>query len=494
MSIDVSRTREAAAGPAPEERTVRLDSPVWDPAAARSWERRYTRRLLLCDVLAVSLSLMLTFAAVQADSRPGNSVVTSLFLLILWVLLLGAAGARDPRTAMVPGVQSRRTLIVTLALFGAVAMLATVAGWETAREHLMLSMPVGLALLLGLRRISRSRLGNRSQRSWEGTRRALVLGERSKVEHLVSHLDEEGPRSGYKVIDTAVLPGCGVPRAECRDEVSAAVDAVTRAGADAVILASSDGLDVTALRELGWRLAALDVSLVMAPALNGVANSRLHTESVGGLPMVHVVYPRINGCAALAKRAFDIIFSLAVLAVILPVLALIAMAVVIDSRGPVLFRQERVGIHHSRFTMFKIRSMAVDAEERRAELLTASEGNDVLFKMFRDPRVTRIGRWLRRFSLDELPQFLNVLRGDMSVVGPRPPLPEEVMRYDEQADRRLLVKPGITGLWQVHGRSDLSWEDSLRLDLYYVENWSLAADLSIVLKTMRVVVTGAGAY
>jgi exopolysaccharide biosynthesis polyprenyl glycosylphosphotransferase len=179
---------------------------------------------------------------------------------------------------------------------------------------------------------------------------------------------------------------------------------------------------------------------------------------------------------------------------LMPVLLLIALAVRLDSPGPVLYRQERIGVNGRGFTILKFRSMSVDADCLLAELLYRNEGGGLLFKMRRDPRVTRVGRWLRRFSLDELPQLFNVLGGSMSLVGPRPPLPAEVERYDSSVSRRLLVKPGLTGLWQISGRSDLSWEEAVRLDLRYVENWSLALDALILVKTVRAVVSSSGAY
>lgn len=470
--------------------------PVWDPAAARNWERGYIRRLRAADVLVVASAVL---CASWVDSSVLNSgsiagLVSSAVLVTLWTVLLGLWGARDPRTAMTGSGQIRRVWGATSALFGVLAAVGLVAGWEEARTHLLVTLPVALLLLLGARRVWRSRLRRHSCRSGAGTHRVLVMGEKGKADHIAAHLRGQGPASGYSVAGLMALSDGEGHAHTLRDLVSRATDAATRAGVDAVILAAPDALDPVSLRELGWRLAELDISLSLAPSLEEVAGSRLRTESVGGLPVVHVEYPKLRGSAASIKRGFDIVFSLTALIMIAPILAVLALAVVIDSRGSVLFRQERIGLNHSRFTMFKIRSMAIDAEQRREMLLADSEGNEMLFKMRRDPRITRVGGVLRRFSLDELPQFLNVLRGEMSVVGPRPPLPGEVESYDDLADRRLLVKPGITGLWQVQGRSDLSWEDSLRLDLYYVENWSLSTDISIVLRTVRAVVTGNGAY
>jgi exopolysaccharide biosynthesis polyprenyl glycosylphosphotransferase len=215
---------------------------------------------------------------------------------------------------------------------------------------------------------------------------------------------------------------------------------------------------------------------------------------VAGLPLIHVTTPTLEGGQRVAKRLFDIAVSGLLIVLFTPLMFILAMLIKADSRGPVLFKQERVGIEGAHFKMLKFRSMVVDAEERLADLAHRNEGNGVLFKLKNDPRVTRVGGFIRKFSLDELPQLFNIFGGSMSLVGPRPPLPREVEAYEQDVRRRLLVKPGLTGLWQVSGRSNLSWQDSVRLDLYYVENWSLAGDLVILLRTIRAVFHSTGAY
>ncbi|MDQ0743122.1 exopolysaccharide biosynthesis polyprenyl glycosylphosphotransferase [Clavibacter sp. B3I6] len=217
---------------------------------------------------------------------------------------------------------------------------------------------------------------------------------------------------------------------------------------------------------------------------------------MAGLPLIHVETPRYEGTKLFAKRAFDIVASSLLLLVASPVLLAISMTIRLSTPGPVLFRQERVGINGRPFQMLKFRTMVTDAEALLLALQDQNRdaGNSVLFKMKDDPRVTPVGRFLRRYSLDELMQLVNVLNGSMSLVGPRPPLAREVETYETKVHRRFLVKPGITGLWQVSGRSNLSWEDSVRLDLYYVENWSIVGDLVILWKTARAVVAREGAY
>jgi exopolysaccharide biosynthesis polyprenyl glycosylphosphotransferase len=232
----------------------------------------------------------------------------------------------------------------------------------------------------------------------------------------------------------------------------------------------------------------------MAPALTDIAGPRIHTQQVAGLPLIHVTTPTLEGGQRVAKRLFDLTVSGILVVITLPLMALISLMVILDSPGPILFRQKRVGMGGAEFEMFKFRSMVPDAEQRLADLAELNDGHGVLFKMKQDPRVTRIGSVLRKYSLDELPQLFNILAGSMSLVGPRPPLPVEVAGYEQDVLRRLLVKPGLTGLWQVSGRSNLSWQDSVRLDLYYVENWSLAGDVVIILRTARAVFLSTGAY
>jgi exopolysaccharide biosynthesis polyprenyl glycosylphosphotransferase len=269
--------------------------------------------------------------------------------------------------------------------------------------------------------------------------------------------------------------------------------AVAMSGADTVVLTSGH-LDADEIRDLSWQLEKLDVDLVVSPGMADVASPRLTVRLVGGQPLLHVDKPRYDGAKRFQKRAFDVGFALMVLLLTSPVLLAAALAVKASSRGPVLYRSERIGIDGKPFQMIKFRSMVVDADRRLADIAHLNEGGAMLFKIRHDPRVTGVGRFLRRYSLDELPQFVNVLTGEMSVVGPRPPLRTEVEAYDDHVRRRLLVRPGITGLWQVSGRSDLSWEDSVRLDLSYVENWSMLGDLAIALKTANAIFRATGAY
>jgi exopolysaccharide biosynthesis polyprenyl glycosylphosphotransferase len=283
-----------------------------------------------------------------------------------------------------------------------------------------------------------------------------------------------------------------VPVVGTTDQVVASVD---RANAHVVAIVSHPEMSGHPLRQLSWALEERGVELLVSPGIVEVAGPRISIRPVAGLSLLHLERPRAGAGTVLAKSAFDRTLSSLALVFLAPVLLTLAVAVRLTSPGPALFKQTRVGVRGREFAIYKFRTMVVDAEQKLIDLCDAADrGNDVLFKMKADPRITRVGGVLRRFSLDELPQLINVALGEMSLVGPRPPLPAEVALYEPDAVRRLHVKPGITGLWQVSGRSDLTWEQSLRLDLRYVDNWSMALDISILWKTVRAVFQGSGAY
>lgn len=272
------------------------------------------------------------------------------------------------------------------------------------------------------------------------------------------------------------------------------VEVLAEVGADTVAVTAWSDVSQTDLRRLSWDLEGSGVTLLVAPRLTDISGPRIHIRPVAGLPLLNVEEPEFTGVRRIVKGGMDRLLALLAIIVLAPVLVAISIAVGLTSRGPVLFRQVRVGRHGKPFVIHKFRTMYVNAEEQRAEVEHLNESDGTLFKVREDPRVTTIGRHLRRFSLDELPQFIDVMLGRMSLVGPRPPLPTEVDRYASLVRRRLVVKPGITGLWQVSGRSDLSWDESVRLDLLYVENWSLALDIAIMLKTVLAVLRRHGAY
>jgi exopolysaccharide biosynthesis polyprenyl glycosylphosphotransferase len=323
------------------------------------------------------------------------------------------------------------------------------------------------------------------------------VGHRSGV----AALHKQVSRAGYQGLDVI---GCCLPATSLRAGVDATVpvlgslddvvEVVRRYDVDVVAVLSGAELEGPRLRRLGWDLEKTTADLLLAPAITEIAGPRVAIRPVAGLPLLHVERPELTGGRRMAKAAFDVVVAACALVVFSPLLLVIAIVVKATSPGPVLYRQRRVGRESQPFLMLKFRSMVADADTRLADLTAHSDGNAVLFKMRQDPRVTRVGRVLRRFSLDELPQLVNVLCGHMSLVGPRPPLPSETDRYGFDMQRRFLVKPGMTGLWQISGRSNLSWDDSVRIDIRYVENWSFGLDLFILWKTASAVRRGAGAY
>jgi len=289
-----------------------------------------------------------------------------------------------------------------------------------------------------------------------------------------------------KVGDT--VPGTDIPM---MGSVNAIERAMQLTNADTVAVTSTDELPPDKVKQISWNLQAGRQHLVLAPSIVDIAGPRLHTRPVAGLPLIHVETPRFSKGQLFLKRALDVCASVLGVVLLSPVLAFLAISIRLSSEGPVLFRQVRIGRGGREFTMLKFRSMVTNAEELLENLQRQrredgiDSGNEILFKMKNDPRVTPIGRIMRKYSLDELPQLLNVVGGSMSLVGPRPPLPKEVEQYATHVHRRFLVKPGITGLWQVSGRSNLSWEDTVRLDLSYVENWSVLTDIAILAKTAK---------
>jgi exopolysaccharide biosynthesis polyprenyl glycosylphosphotransferase len=275
------------------------------------------------------------------------------------------------------------------------------------------------------------------------------------------------------------------------DDVPAAVRAF---GADTVAVLACPEMDGIKLRGLAWELEKTGTDLCVSPALLDVAGPRTTIRTTAGLTLLHVDHPQLSGLPLLLKDLFDRCMAALMLIVLSPLMLAFGATIRLADGGPALFKQVRVGKDGRVFKIYKFRTMVVDAEQRKAQLVTSSDTDGILFKLRKDPRVTAVGAHLRRWSIDELPQLFNVLLGDMSLVGPRPAVPSEVSEYADHVHRRLVVKPGLTGLWQVNGRSDLSWEESVRLDLRYVENWSFALDVQILWKTFSALVGGRGAY
>ena len=363
------------------------------------------------------------------------------------------------------------------------------------RGFLFYTFVCGLTLLLIVRFMARNLLSAMRRRG-HLLHRAVLVGSPTAVSELL-HVFRREDWTGYGVLGVCVPEGSheswqhDIP---VLGEIGEVAQVILREGADTVVVAGGSYSSASDLRRVGWALEGLTADLLVAPTLTDIAGPRISVRNAAGLPLMRVAQPALNRARGPVKRAFDLVIASSMLVVLSPVLAVIALAIKSHDRGPVLYRQTRVGALGETFSILKFRSMVRDADSVRAELEHANEHDGVLFKIKDDPRITPVGRVIRRFSLDELPQLINVLRGDMSLVGPRPALPAEVERYGDDVRRRLLVQPGLTGLWQVSGRSDLSWEDSVRLDLYYVDNWSMIGDLAILARTAKAVLARRGAY
>ncbi|MEU4382953.1 sugar transferase [Micromonospora echinofusca] len=485
----------------PASTSSRPDEPR--PGPARTRERAYVRSLVVLDTTVLTVAVLVGYVARFGDDAPGGSkipyVLVAPGLVLAWLVSLRVLRCYDDRVLGYGADEYRRVGTASLRLAGGIAIAGYIADVGVSRGFLGISFAVGMLGLEVARFAARKRLHRARSEGAGWSRKVLVVGDTAHVLELVHTLRRE-PYAGYQVVGACIPDALLAPVAQRLGDVPVVgsfrgiPEAATAIGADTVAVTASGELTATRLRRLGWQLEGTGIDLVVAPALTDVAGPRIHTRPVAGLPLIHVEAPEFRGARKLVKGFVDRAVSSVALTLLLPLLAAIALAIKIDSRGPVLFRQTRVGQGGREFGVYKFRTMVVDADALLAALAARNETDGLMFKMRDDPRVTRIGRLLRKWSLDELPQLVNVLLGHMSLVGPRPPLPSEVARYDGDVARRLLVKPGMTGLWQVSGRSDLSWEDGIRLDLYYVENWSLAADLTILWKTFGAVVNSRGAY
>lgn len=468
------------------------------------WYRRIPLVVGLTDAAMIVLSLVLTFllrfgreldAPLEGVAHVGYETVGVVFGIV-WMVALSA---KESRRAWILGAgleEYRRVVSASFYAFGTLAILSYLAQAQVSRLFFVTTLPVGIALLLLGRWVNRLLLTWARQKG-RYTLATLVVGDASDVKRAVATM-RENPAAGYLPQLVCLTDTEGSGSAPLLFDELAVMrheeleDYLGNHHVDAVVVAG--GLGAHEARRLAWQIEDSHTRLLFVPRLADVAGPRLSLREAGGLDFIDVALPRYSGARFWLKRSFDMLFASAALVLVSPVLAAIAIAIKLDDGGPIFFRQERIGLEGNPFTIHKFRTMHVDAEARLAELRAASDTDGPLFKMTEDPRVTRVGRVLRKFSLDELPQFWTVLLGDMSVVGPRPHLADELAEFPDHALRRLLIKPGITGLWQISGRSDLSLEESIRLDLRYVESWSLSGDIAIILKTVRTVLRPEGAY
>ncbi|MBK5238098.1 MAG: sugar transferase, partial [Actinomycetales bacterium] len=483
----------------------------------RRWRAAYGRRLVITDALVICWSV---FGVQLAWFSTGNAYLdfagdfsainvsyylASIVIILLWLALLAGTGSRKIETVGGGPDEYRRVSSASFMLFAVLSAVAFLFQVQLARGYVLIALPLGLFLLLLSRWLWRQWL--RAQRlHGQYLANAVIVGSAVSMDFIAKKI-LDNPEAGF-IVRGAFLSRHSLPVLSSSPEVlgesrvpvlgslAEAVEGMRRIGADTLIVASADDLSPHAVRQLGWELNPGLETLVVASNILDVSGPRLHIHPVAGLPLILIETPKISGFSLTLKRVLDILASLASIILLSPLFVIIVLVIKCTSSGSVFFLQERVGHQGVAFTMAKFRTMYSDAAVLPSSVDEVSPsdgpGNEVLFKRKHDPRITRPGTWLRRHSIDELPQIFNVLVGDMSLVGPRPPLASEVAKYDDHVRRKFLAKPGMTGLWQVSGRSDLTWEESVRADLMYVENWSLITDLIIIWRTIQVVITGRG--
>ncbi|MEU6954145.1 sugar transferase [Streptomyces sp. NPDC045714] len=489
-----SRNRTAAL-----EQLWRAPTAQRDPAGRPPARRKRTpgpALAALTDLLGLAGPAWLLLGAGDQPRPVAAAAVAGL----LWAGLRGVRGRYTDRPGTGPG-GALGPVGDWLVLIGLLAVLHTAAGSPVDPATAVVAVTPGLLIataVAGLRRWQRS--GRRGHR----VRRVLLVGEASAVGRAAELLNS-GTDHDYRLVaaipvgparlelDGVQMPG-RLASCPADDDVTTVLGGVYAHAADLVLVAPGPQLTGDRLRRLGWGLHDGGVALSVVSELSGVTAERVRPATAAGLTLLHIAPPLRGGPQAALKGVLDRTGALFGLLALTPLLLAVALSVRLSSRGPVFHRQVRQGQHNRPFTMWKFRTMVADAENLKARLVASNEADGPLFKMRGDPRVTPVGRLLRRTSIDELPQLVNVLLGQMSLVGPRPPLPEEASRYDEREHRRLAVKPGLTGLWQVSGRSDLTWQETVSLDLWYVDNWSVAADLGLLARTVRAVADGRGAY
>ena len=465
--------------------------------SSASWTSAYLRQAIcadsICGLAAGVLAFEVRFSNEAYGSRP--YLLLSLALPVLWVLAVALSGGYDSRFIGVGTDEFRKVLNAGVCLTACVAIVSYATKTDVARGYVVIALPSLTVLDLLARFTLRKRL-HRLRQLGSCMRKVVVVGHFDVVADLSALL------RGESYHGLSVVAACVTGPAREDEEMPVPViagldrvpDVVQRYEADTVAVLACPEMSGVGLRDLAWELEKTGTDLCVAPALLDVAGPRTTIRPVAGLPLLHVDHPEFTGIRRLVKTVFDRAVACTALFLCSPLFLVIAGMIRLGDSGPAFFRQTRVGRDGRSFTVYKFRTMVPDAEQRKHQLVALNDSDGILFKMRRDPRVTRVGAWLRRWSLDELPQLINVLKGDMSLVGPRPALPQEAALYGDHVRRRLAVKPGITGLWQVNGRSDLAWDESVRLDLRYVENWSFMLDLQIIWKTWSAVFRGSGAY
>jgi exopolysaccharide biosynthesis polyprenyl glycosylphosphotransferase len=487
-------------GPPPEwldDAALGATRPFRTAVARPRWQIRYARAVAVTDLTAMAVSLVLHQWWGQAVGIPDLRFALGLVLMALTAAALSLTRTWDPSVLGQGSEEFSRLLRALVTVSVVIGLVGLALQLPEVRPYAFGIVPVAF-VLAAVSRLALRKALHRRRRDGACMHEVLALG----TEHAVAELIVRTRRAthhGWAVTGCCTPSGVGTDggRSILDVPVVGDLDSVAKVAGSCryrvVSVAQTPGWSSRRLHHLAWDLEDTGAELVVDPGLMEIAGPRLHVAAVDGLPLLRLTAPTFTGMSRVIKELGDRLAAALLLLGIAPVMVALAIAVLSDG-GPVFYRQSRIGKHGKHFSMIKFRSMVVNADQFQSEFAVDNQGSGPLFKLRQDPRTTRVGLFLRRYSLDELPQLLNVLAGSMSMVGPRPPLPNEVARYSRDAKRKLLVKPGMTGLWQISGRSDLSWEESVRLDLRYVENWSLALDILIIWKTVGAVLRGTGAY
>ena len=474
--------------------------------------RDYSRGVMLVDALVLIATTMITYVINYGSLENTDNIYdeglldltvspqfVGLGIGFTWLLMLTLLRSRDPKIVGSDNVEYQRVLNSGIVVLGLLALVTMYFKVDVSRVYVTEVIVIGIAALLIARRSGRAWL-NKHRKAGNYTRRVAIYGPIEEIEielqRYAAHKDSEF--EPYLTIEDKgglVLKHIGSDQTTSND-ISHLAEVLAAENIELLQVVGSGPSSAKMHKKLQWALDGWDISFVVSPAITGVSSSRLTTRVIAGTPLIKITSTKFSGPQYFVKTTFDILFSIIALIVAFPAMAITAVAIKITDRGPIFFKQTRIGLNGTVFQILKFRSMKVGAEKEFDELAAKAgyEVNAVQFKLKDDPRITGVGKFIRKTSLDELPQFLNVLKGDMSVVGPRPHVQKEVNAYREHDVRRLLVKPGITGPWQIGGRSELTWDESVALDLSYVENWTLINDVLIILQTVSYVFRGRGAF
>jgi exopolysaccharide biosynthesis polyprenyl glycosylphosphotransferase len=457
-----------------------------------NWKPNLRKNISIIDFIsllfAVTLILTLRFPQTwqgELSAYEIRNIFLAILVLFSWLFFLWFNGSRDTNILGFGADEYKRLINATLFSFTSIAFISYIFKLEISRAFILLVFPFGLITLFVSRRILRRRLLKaRSEGRYLSKVLLLHSGENDPVESRLSIASHAGFDVVYKVQTLE----------ESKLDFKQIVAKAIENNCDQIMVGQSAIISATELRKLGWALEETSIDLIVAPAVTEIAGPRLKVSNVEGLPLLHLEQPVFSGVSRVTKRLLDLVLSVIGLIVISPFLLIVALMIKFYDQGSIFYTQKRIGQNNKEFSVYKFRTMYEGSHEQRGKVMAETNKDPRLAKDPQDPRVTKPGLFLRRWSIDEIPQIINVLKGEMSLVGPRPPLAEEVNQYEKSEKRRLLVKPGLTGLWQVSGRSELDWEDAVRLDLYYVENWSLTLDILIIIRTAAAVWRGEGAY